>query len=107
MNNNNLINPKDVLGFSEVINGFKGSYGIDGVLYWEDSNGNTIMGTPNWSEDGLVPFEFSDADGNLDSISTLYIRNYPTKVEQLIVYFNTLLELTYSVEELKERVSNL
>ena len=108
MNNNTLINSNDVLGFSDVINGFKGTIGtLDGVLYWEDSNGNTIMGTPNWENDGLVPFEFSDADGNLDSISTLYIRNYPTKVEQLIVYFNTLLELTYNVGELKERVSNL
>lgn len=108
MNKNNVISSKELLEFSSELNGFKGRYSeLEGVLYWEDSNGNTIMGTPNWDGDGLAPFEFSDSEGNLDTISTLYLSNYPTKVEQTIVYFNTLLELTYNIGELKERVSNL
>lgn len=108
MNKNNVISSKELLEFSSVINGFKGTIGsLDGVLYWEDSKGNTIMGTPNWDGSGTAPFEFSDSKGNLDSISTLYLCNYPTKVEQTIVYFNELLGLTYRVEELIERVSNL
>lgn len=108
MKNNNVISSKELLEFSSELNGFKGTIGtLDGVLYWEDSKGNTIMGTPNWNGDGLVPFEFSDSEGNLDTISTLYLCNYPTKIEQTIVYFNELLSLTYNVTELKERVSNL
>ena len=105
---NEVISSKELLEFSSELNGFKGSIGkLDGVLYWEDSKGNTIMGTPNWDGDGTAPFEFSDGDGNVDRISVVYLANYPTKFEQCIVYFNTLLQLTYSIEQLKERVSNL
>lgn len=107
MSKNNVISSNELLEFCKEINGFKSYVGLDGVLCWNDSEGNTIMGTPNWNGDGLAPFEFSDSEGNLDSICTLYLCNYPTKIEQIIVYFNTLLELTYNIEELKERVSNL
>jgi hypothetical protein len=55
-------------------------------------------------EDGIVPFDFADENGNYEPISQLYIKNYSTKTEQLIVYFNTLLELTNNLEELTERV---
>jgi hypothetical protein len=55
-------------------------------------------------EDGIVPFDFADENGNYEPISQLFIKNYSTKTEQLVVYFNTLLELTNNLEELKERV---
>jgi hypothetical protein len=106
--NNPLINSSDVLNFSKEINGFTAyEDSMSGTLEWNDAEGNIIYATPNWSEDGIVPFDFADADGNYDNISSLYTINYPTKSEQLIVYFNTLLELTNNLEELKERVSNI
>jgi hypothetical protein len=55
-------------------------------------------------EEGIVPFDFADENGNYEPISQLYIKNYSTKTEQLVVYFNTLLELTNNLEELTERV---
>jgi hypothetical protein len=106
--NNPLINSSDVLNFSKEINGFTAYEDfMSGTLEWNDAEGNIIYATPNWSEDGIVPFDFADSDGNYDNISQLFIANYPTKSEQLIVYFNTLLELTNNLEELKERVSNI
>lgn len=106
--NNPFIDSSDVMNFSKEINGFTAYYDtLAGTLEWSDKNGNTIYATPNWSEDGIVPFDFADEDGNYDTLSQLYIKNYPTKFEQLIVYFNTLLELTNNLEELKERVSNI
>jgi hypothetical protein len=103
--NTNLINVSDVLNFSKEINGFTPYFdNLSGTLEWNDKNGNTIYATPNWSEEGIVPFDFADSDGNYDTISHLFIQNYPNKFEQLIVYFNTLLELTNNLEELNERV---
>lgn len=103
--NTNVINVSDVLSFSKEINGFTPHYdSLSGTLEWNDKDGNTIYATPNWNNDGITPFEFSDSDGNLDSISQLFTLNYPTKFEQLITYFSTLLELTYNLEELKSRV---
>jgi hypothetical protein len=104
--NNPLINSSDVLNFSKEINGFTAyEDSMSGTLEWNDKNGNIIYATPNWSEDGIVPFDFADENGNYDTLSQLYTKNYPTKFEQLIVYFNTLLELTNNLEELKERVN--
>jgi len=103
--NNPFINSSDVLNFSKEINGFTPYLdNMSGTLEWNDKNGNIIYATPNWSEDGIVPFDFADENGNYDTLSQLYTKNYPTKFEQLIVYFNTLLELTNNLEELKERV---
>ena len=105
--NNPFINSTDVLNFSREINGFTAyEDSMSGTLEWSDENGNTIYATPNWSEDGIVPFDYSDENGNYDTICQLFIQNYPTKQEQLVVYFNTLLELTNGVDKLRERVSN-
>jgi hypothetical protein len=101
----NVITPKDVLEFGKEINGFTGHYDtMSGTLEWNDKNGNIIYATPNWYDDGITPFDFADEDGNYETISKLFTMNYPTKFEQLITYFSTLLELTYNVEELRERV---
>ncbi len=103
--NNPFIDSSDVTNFSKEINGFTAHFdNLAGTLEWCDGNGNTIYATPNWMEDGIVPFDFSDGDGNYDTLAHLFTKNYPTKFEQLIVYFNTLLELTNNLEELKERV---
>ena len=103
--NNPFIDSSDVLNFSKEINGFTPYLdSMSGTLEWNDKNGNTIYATPNWMEDGIVPFDFADENGNYEPISQLFIKNYSTKTEQLIVYFNTLLELTNNLEELTERV---
>ena len=103
--NNPFIDSSDVLNFSKDINGFKPYLdNLSGTLEWNDKNGNTIYATPNWREDGIVPFDFADENGNYEPISQLFIKNYSTKTEQLVVYFNTLLELTNNLEELRERV---
>lgn len=102
---NNVITPNDVLEFGKEINGFTPYLdNLSGTLEWNDKDGNIIYATPNWHEDGITPFDFADSDGNYEHISKLYTLNYPTKFEQLITYFSTLLELTYNVEELKRRV---
>ena len=77
--NNPFIDSSDVLNFSKDINGFKPYLdNLSGTLEWNDKNGNTIYATPNWMEDGIVPFDFADENGNYEPISQLFIKNYST-----------------------------
>ena len=74
MNNNKWITPLEILDEIKVIGSFVGYYdNLSGTLEWYDKNRDiTIYATPNFINDGEVPFGMSEPnDGDYEHIGTI------------------------------------
>jgi hypothetical protein len=101
MNNNNWISPLEILEEIKVIGSFVGYYdNLSGTLEWYDKDRDiTIYATPNWLNDGEVPFDVSEPnDGEYEHICTIKMID-GDKDEQRLHYLNVLLMVVNNYNE--------
>lgn len=86
------IDSNDIIKEISEIGNFKGCYSsLSGTLEWYDSEKDiTIYATPNWDEEGLVPFDVSLSDGEYYNVCTIKMINGDIS-EQFTHYLNVLM----------------
>lgn len=100
MNNNNWISPSEIIKEISEIGNFKGHFdNLSGTLEWYDSEKDiTIYATPNWEEEGVVPFDVSLSDGDYYNVVTAKMIK-GDKSEQLTHYLNVLMMIMNHYKE--------
>jgi hypothetical protein len=63
---------------------------MSGTLEWSNGGDNWIYATPNWNEDGEVPVDFGNEDGEYNSMWTIVFRTNSTLEEQLSYYIESV-----------------
>ena len=63
---------------------------MSGTLEWSNGGDSWIYATPNWNEDGEVPVDFGNEDGEYNSMWTIVFRTNSTLEEQLSYYIESV-----------------
>lgn len=63
---------------------------MSGALEWSNGGDTWIYATPNWNEDGEIPFDISNEDGDYTSLGTLILRKNSPLSEQLNTYVKNI-----------------
>jgi hypothetical protein len=86
------ISSEEILKEVSEIGSFKGSIdGMSGALEWYDKEREiTIYATPNWEEEGLVPFDVSIDGRDYFHVCTIKMVD-DTISEQFLHYLNVLM----------------
>ena len=84
---NRFITSEDVLGLKEIDGWGVSECTMSGTIEWDDGNGTFIYATPNWDEDGQVPFAiFTEESGEYETVKILSFDDSSTIESQLQDY---------------------
>lgn len=90
--NQKYISSNEILEEIREIGDYKANFdSLSGVLEWYNSKKHiTIYATPNWEENGLVPFDVSVDGRDYFNVCTIKMVNGSTS-EQFLHYLNVLM----------------
>ena len=63
---------------------------MSGTLEWSNGGNGWIYATPNWNEEGEVPVDFGNEDGDYYSMWTISFRKNSPLEEQLSYYIQSV-----------------